>query len=447
MEQNNKIETVVYYVDETGRNKKVKGFIRSRNGKCECVAYYYNGNDRKYKSKSTGIRQEFFANGKPKKLDKIKLKNELEKFISEVVDSIKETNIYDNKRIFFYCFFRKFALRKKRTLSPSSFPQYYSAVRNRIAPFFNGKYLNEITTEMIDDYYNFLKFERKNSDNTIWHYHTYLNEVLSYAYDKKLIKENPAYFIKIKRPHPKEKEIYNLNDVVEVLKVIKNSDIELPIILAMLYGLRLSETLGLKWEAIDFEKNIIFIKRTVSIGGDENKRSVIKKEETKTYSSTRLIPLTERVKKLLLKEREKQKFWKEKLGNTYNMEWKDYIFLQKNGKIIYPSRISKKYKKIVENYKFSEKCKNYKLEYIPYRNLRPTCATTLKSLGADEVDIAYLLGHIIQKTTYNFYIQEKFEFLKKMIEKLENELEAREKNLKRKEKENTTDNVATNLSI
>ncbi len=197
MEQGDKIETVVYYLDEMGKSKKIKGFLRIRNGIFECVVYYYNGNERKYKSKSTGIRQEFFANGKPKKMDKINLKSELEKFISETLNSIKKTNVYYSKKILFSEFFRNFALRKKRRLSPSSFPQYYSAVCNRIIPFFNGKYLNEITTEMIDDYYNFLKFERKNSDNTIKHYHIYLKEVLNYAYQKKLIKENPATFVKI----------------------------------------------------------------------------------------------------------------------------------------------------------------------------------------------------------------------------------------------------------
>ena len=59
MEQGDKIETVVYYLDEMGKSKKIKGFLRIRNGIFECVVYYYNGNERKYKSKSTGIRQEF----------------------------------------------------------------------------------------------------------------------------------------------------------------------------------------------------------------------------------------------------------------------------------------------------------------------------------------------------------------------------------------------------
>lgn len=426
MEQGDKIETVVYYLDEMGKSKKIKGFLRIRNGIFECVVYYYNGNERKYKSKSTGIQQEFFANGKPKKMDKINLKSELEKFISETLNSIKKTNVYYSKKILFSEFFRNFALRKKRRLSPSSFPQYYSAVCNRIIPFFNGKYLNEITTEMIDDYYNFLKFERKNSDNTIKHYHIYLKEVLNYAYQKKLIKENPATFVKINKVYPKEKAIYDLNKVARVLSFVKNSDLELPIILAVLYGLRRAEMLGLKWEAINFKENIISIKRTVSLGGDENKRGVIKREETKTYSSTRLIPFTNRLKKLLLQEKEKQRLWKEKLGNTYNTEWEGYIFLQKNGKIIYPDSISRNYKNFIK--------KHNKINYIPYRNLRTSCATNFKFLEVDEADIGDFLGHAIDKTTHNFYIQEKLEFLRKMVEKLEKELEI-------KEKENITDSI------
>lgn len=416
------------------KKRKVTGFTRKRNDRYESVACYYDiTGKRRYKSKATGIKVEYFQNGKPKKVNEDELEKKLEEFIEEIKESLKIENSYSGEKILFSQFFKDFALRKKRRLSPSSFPQYYSAVCNRIIPFFNGKYLNEITTEMIDDYYNFLKFERKNSDNTIKHYHIYLKEVLNYAYQKKLIKENPATFVKINKVYPKEKAIYDLNEVARVLSFVKNSDLELPIMLAVLYGLRRAEMLGLKWEAINFKENIISIKRTVSLEGDENKRGVIKREETKTYSSTRLIPFTNRLKKLLLQEKEKQRLWKEKLGNTYHTEWEGYIFLQKNGKIIYPDSISRNYKNLIKRYN--------KINYIPYRNLRTTCATNFKFLEVDEADIGDFLGHIIESTAHNFYIQKKLEFLRKMVEKLEKELEIREKELEAKEKENTTDSI------
>ena len=428
------------------KKRKVTGFTRKRNDRYESVACYYDiTGKRRYKSKATGIKVEYFQNGKPKKVNEAELEKKLEEFIEEIKESLKIENSYSGEKILFSQFFKDFALRKKRRLSPSSFPQYYSAVCNRIIPFFNGKYLNEITTEMIDDYYNFLKFERKNSNNTIKHYHIYLKEVLNYAYQKKLIKEKPATFVKINKVYPIEKAIYDLNEVARVLSFVKNSDIELPIMLAVLYGLRRSEALGLKWEAIDLEKNIIFIKRTVSLGEDENKRGVIKREETKTHSSTRLIPFTERLKKLLLQEKEKQRLWKERLGNTYNTEWDGYVLLQKNGKIIYPSSITRKYKKIINSYKKNNP--KDKINYIPYRNLRTSCATNFKFLEVDEADISDFLGHIVENTVHNFYIQKKLEFLQKMVEKLEKELEIRGKELETKEKENTTDNVAANLSI
>lgn len=416
------------------KKRKVTGFTRRRNDRYESVVYYYDmTGKRRYKSKSTGIKVEYFSNGKPKKVNEYKLEKKLEEFIEEIKESLKIENSYSEEKILFSEFFKDFALRKKRRLSPSSFPQYYSAVCNRIIPFFEGKYLSKITTEMIDDYYSFLKFQRKNSDNTIKHYHIYLKEALNYAYRKKLIKENPASFIKINKVYPKEKEIYELNDIIELLQIIKNTEIELPIILAMLYGLRRAEVLGLKWEAIDFEKNIIYIKRTVSLGGDEQKRKVIKQEKTKTYKSTRLIPFTQRIRRLLLKEKEKQKLWKDRLGNTYNTDWEGYVFLQNSGKIIHPDSLSRNYKKFVNNY-ISENNKNHKLKYIPYKNLRTSCATVFKYLDIDGSDISNFLGHEIEKTTNDFYIQNKFKFLIRMVEKLEKELEI-------KEKENITDSI------
>lgn len=49
-----------------------------------------------------------------------------------------------------------------------------------------------------------------------------------------------------------------------IFVAIKNTPIKLPVLITALYGLRRIETLGLKWDAIDFENKTIVIRHTIS---------------------------------------------------------------------------------------------------------------------------------------------------------------------------------------
>ena len=61
--------------------------------------------------------------------------------------------------------------------------------------------------------------------------------------------------------------------------------IEIPIFLGAFYGLRRSEALGLKWDAIDFQNNTITIRHTVTSCNLDGKHIQIAQDTTKTKSS------------------------------------------------------------------------------------------------------------------------------------------------------------------
>ena len=61
--------------------------------------------------------------------------------------------------------------------------------------------------------------------------------------------------------------------------------IEIPIFLGAFYGLRRSEALGLKWDAIDFQNNTITIRHTVTSCTLDGKHIQIAQDTTKTKSS------------------------------------------------------------------------------------------------------------------------------------------------------------------
>ena len=50
-------------------------------------------------------------------------------------------------------------------------------------------------------------------------------------------------------------EIYDREQMIKLLDLAKNTEMELPINLAIGLGLRISEVLGLTWDNIDFKEN------------------------------------------------------------------------------------------------------------------------------------------------------------------------------------------------
>ena len=76
---------------------------------------------------------------------------------------------------------------------------------------------------------------------------------MKYAVKIDLISVNPAD--KVERPKADKfiGSFYDSNEVQALFEAAKGTLIEIPIFLGAFYGLRRSEALGLKWDAIDFK--------------------------------------------------------------------------------------------------------------------------------------------------------------------------------------------------
>jgi integrase len=84
-------------------------------------------------------------------------------------------------------------------------------------------------------------------------------------------------------------KIPDIDDVKRILEVAKGSEMEIPILLGAFAPLRRSEIVPLTLD--DIEGNIIRVNKAVVM--DENGKNITK--GTKTYDSTRLIPMPEHI--------------------------------------------------------------------------------------------------------------------------------------------------------
>lgn len=120
--------------------------------------------------------------------------------------------------------------------------------------------LQDLKAKDIQEFY-LQQLDRVKATSVI-HYHANIHKALKYAVKIDLIDSNPAD--KVERPK-KEKFVanyYKSEDINKLLEVSKGTYLEIPVLLAAFYGLRRSEVIGLKWDAIDFENNTIVIKHT-----------------------------------------------------------------------------------------------------------------------------------------------------------------------------------------
>ena len=155
-----------------------------------------------------------------------------------------------------------------------------------------------------------------------------------------IIPGNPAD--KVERPK-KEKfsaSFYDADEINKLFEISKGTKLEIPILLGAFYGLRRSEAIGLKWEAIDFEANTIANKHTVTSVNLNGKHILVPQDTTKTKSSRRTLPLVPFVNEQLLSLQKEQKENRRLCGHGYNREFEVYICVNEIGDIIKPEYVS-----------------------------------------------------------------------------------------------------------
>lgn len=237
----------------------------------EKKGYYYavinfkdNNGKRKTKWFSTGLKVEGNKRNADAFLTDIRCKFDIEKENSKANDAANAL---------FSDYLEDWLKVVKSTIAVTTYSSYCSMVRKIIAPYFKNEKitLRSLKAKDIQDFY-LIQLERVKATSVI-HYHAVIHKALKYAVKIDLIDVNPSD--KVERPR-KEKYIanfYKAEEINKMLELSKSTKLEIPLLIASFYGLRRSEVIGLKWDAIDFENNIITINHTVTKTNIDGKKS------------------------------------------------------------------------------------------------------------------------------------------------------------------------------
>ena len=282
----------------------------------------------------------------------------------------------------------------KSSVAFPTYASYSNMVKKYIAPYFRNKKikLKDLTPKDIQDFY--LKELKRVSASTVIHYHANIHKALKYAVKLDLIPTNPAD--KVERPKKDHfvGDFYDANEIKALLEVSKGTRLEIPILMGAIYGLRRSEVIGLKWDAIDFEHNTIIIRHTVTSCMHDGKRITVAQDTTKTKSSLRTLPLVPFVKERLLALKAEQEENRRLCGRNYNKKYLGYICVNEIGDLISPHYISECFSKFLKANGF---------RHIRFHDLRHSCASLLLANGVPMKQIQEWLGHSDFSTTANIY--------------------------------------------
>lgn len=282
----------------------------------------------------------------------------------------------------------------KPTIAVATYASYCSMVKRVIAPYFRERRitLQGLTPKDIQDFY--LEKLKTVSASSVIHYHANIHRALKHAVKLDLIPTNPAD--KVDRPK-KDRFIgsfYDAEEVNKLFEVSKGTKLEFPILFGAFYGLRRSEALGLKWDAIDFENDSITIRHTVTSVTLDGKVQLVAADTTKTKSSLRTLPLVPFVKERLLVLKKEQENNRRLCGRSYHKQYAGYVCINEMGDLIKPHYVTEQFPKLLDA---------NGLRRIRFHDLRHSCASLMLANGVPMKQIQDWLGHSDFSTTANIY--------------------------------------------
>ena len=362
----------------------VAGHLTLKNSKYYAVLNYKNaGGQRKTKWISLGLSE---------KGNKRKAEAELARLRAEF-EPPKEAGDLSSDMLFADYLLEWLEIAKGR-LAHATYGAYQGLLKSTIVPYFRKKKLTlrELEARHLQMFYS--EMLRRVTPNTVIHYHAVIHSALKYAVKTDMLIQNVADKVDRPRKNSFQPVFLSADEMQKMFEALRGTKLELPVLVAAFYGLRRGEVVGLKWDAIDFERNTITIKHIVTNAKIDGKCEIVCADRAKTKSSLRSLPLVSNIREKLLALREQQKENRRVCGNCYSKKYDGYVFVDAMGNIFNPRSVTANFSKLLEQ---------NGLRHIRFHDLRHSCASLLLANDVPLKHIQEWLGHSDIGTTANIY--------------------------------------------
>ena len=284
--------------------------------------------------------------------------------------------------------------KQKGKVEKTTYIGYEQVIKGRLYNYFKTTKIKlvNIKPKHLQDFFDFL-FSEGLSGNTIKHYRANISKALKSAVITEIIDSNPVTKLEPIKIKEYTADFYTQDELLFLMENAKTTPIELPVVIAGVYGLRREEVLGIKWDAIDFKDKTLTIRHTIGRGKIDGVTQFIFKDRSKSDSGYRTLPLFDFIADLLKTYKNKYEENRKLFGNTYINDYRDYVCLMENGELMKPGFLSQKFSEILDS---------HNLRHIRLHDLRHSCGTLLVRSGVPLKDIQIWLGHSNFQTTLRY---------------------------------------------
>lgn len=257
--------------------------------------------------------------------------------------------------------------------------------------------IDKITARQLQGFVNSLAKEGANektgkplAPKTIRHNLSFISDVFSYAVRMDLVADNPCRKVTIPKGEVKEKPIYSQEEMAQLLTAINGEPTKYRAFFFLIAysGFRRSEMLGLEWKDVDFEHNVISIKRTSNYTSERGTYT----DTTKTKRSKRVLKISPYIMDILKDLKDEQDEEALRLGDKWVDT--DRLFVKWNGE---PMNNQTPYGWL------KEFCEKNDMPFYGIHSFRHFAASALISAGLDVTTVSGALGHCNSGTTLNVY--------------------------------------------
>ena len=322
-----------------------------------------------------------------------KTRSEAKKFLVDCQHSISEGTYIDDNKTTLATYLRDWLIRSaENNLAQSTIDGYRTNIVKHILPNIGHIELKKLKPFDIESMYSRLRLNGRSdgkgglSGKSLLYIHRTLHKALNDACKNLLISRNVVSLVTSPKTEKYKHSFYGRDEIIKLLDIVKNSDMEMPVALAVILGLRRGEVLGLTWDKVIFKNNSILIDRqyVVSSKGHAFKRP---KDD-----SIRSLALPDLLKDILIRHKRIQKRCKLMVGENYKDN--NLVCCKADGEPYSPNTLS---------HKFANTLKDNALPHIRFHDLRHSAASLMLTSGVNMKVASKRLGHSTMNITSDLY--------------------------------------------
>lgn len=259
-------------------------------------------------------------------------------------------------------------------LSKDEIHAFYKELKQKNKAIYNGK--KKVVTD------------KRLSSRTIYDTHKVLKMALLQAYRDERIPRDIATQIESPKLKKSNHKILKPEEVNKLLNSARGDQQYCAIYLGLFCGMREAEVLGLTWDDVDFNKQVIQVVRTLDNEDEDNAVS----DGTKTKAGTRPVEIDEEITEVLLTQKRLVENYKKNAKGLYQDN--NLVCPTSLGTPMNPSNLRRSLYRII---------KKADITRVTYHELRHSHASLMVKSGAEIKSLSEKLGHSSIRVTLDIY--------------------------------------------